>query len=263
MKCLRNNIAYGSGADEWFNNLATNEKDTYEHLTDAFEKQWPLTTAPKASKEERIQALKDWVLKPEDLGKKVDSPGGSQVWSHIKWASGLTSRARDAEDTTGFLIGEVYNALPRPIRELIRKERRSTYPELVAAVFTIDTNDLKEAAADFACDEEMARLARQPASPTKAIREALNMTHLQTPQRQYQTPPPATYNARIQAAVPPNPFTGPGGRGNLFGPPRGSPFPFRGAGPGALGMGRGTTRTPVPSAVLQNRPAAERHQDMI
>jgi len=77
INCLKNNIAYGSGADEWFTNLEAAEKDTYEHLVKAFKKQWPLTAAPKTSKTERIQALKDWVLKPEELGKKVEGPGGA------------------------------------------------------------------------------------------------------------------------------------------------------------------------------------------
>jgi hypothetical protein len=93
VKCLRNNIAYGSEADEWFDNLdPATETDTYNHLTDMFAKQWPLTAVPKASKAEHIQALKDWVLKQTELGKKVEGPGGSQIWSHVKWATGLAAK---------------------------------------------------------------------------------------------------------------------------------------------------------------------------
>jgi len=156
INCLKNNIAYGSGADKWFGKLIGVEKDTYEHLVDSFEKQWPLTAAPKASKSERIQMLKDWVLKPAELGIKVEGPGGTQVWSHVKWATGLASRVRDAEDSTGFLLGDVYNALPRPIRELIRKEPCSTYNELTTAVLALDTSDLKDAVVNFTRDEETA-----------------------------------------------------------------------------------------------------------
>jgi hypothetical protein len=54
INCLKNNIAFGSDADEWFGRLDAAEKDTYEHLVEAFEKQWLLTAAPKASKTERI-----------------------------------------------------------------------------------------------------------------------------------------------------------------------------------------------------------------
>jgi hypothetical protein len=127
INCMRNNIAYGSDADEWFGALTGAQKDTYEHLMEAFELQWPLNAVPKASKAERIQALKDWTLRTEDIGKKVEGPGGSQVWSHVKWATGLASRVRDAGDTSAFLITDVYNGLPRPVRELIRKEPRTTY----------------------------------------------------------------------------------------------------------------------------------------
>ena len=92
VNCMRNNIAYGSGADEWFGELSVNDKRTYEKLTSAFEKQWLLITAPKASKAEHIQILKEWVLKAEDLGRKVEGPGGTMIWSHVKWETGLTSR---------------------------------------------------------------------------------------------------------------------------------------------------------------------------
>ena len=254
INCLKNNIAYGSDADEWFSNLDATEKDTYDHLVGAFQKQWPLTAVPKTSKTERIQSLKDWVLKPEELGKKVEGPGGSQVWSHVKWATGLASKVRDAEDSTGFLLGDVYNALPRPVRDLVRKEPRSTYGELTAAVLALDTSDLKDAATTFARDKETARLAREPASPTKVLRDALTATHLQTPYQQYRAPPIPTQN----------PFQAPGGQGNLFGAARGNILPFRGGGPGALGMGGGTARPQIPTVQpLRSRPAAIRHQDLL
>ena len=262
VNCMRNNIAYGSGADEWFGDLSADDKKTYEKLTAAFEKQWPLTTAPKASKAERIQILKEWVLKAEDLGKKVEGPGGTMIWSHVKWATGLTSRVRDAEDTTGFLLSEVYNNLPRPVRELIRKEPRATYDALITAVLALDTSDLKETAADFARDQETARLARQPPSPTKAIREALQTTRIHAAQPQYPDTPPNPYNAAPREVISSNPFPRATGRGNLFNPTRGAPvFPFRGAGPGALGMGRGAVR-PQQTISLRDRHITLRHQDL-
>jgi hypothetical protein len=36
VKCICNNIAYRSIANDWFNALAANETDTYAHLTAAF-----------------------------------------------------------------------------------------------------------------------------------------------------------------------------------------------------------------------------------
>ena len=261
VNCMRNNIAFGSAADEWFRNLAAGDKDTYNHLTVAFELQWLLTAIPRALKGEHIQALKEWVLKPEDVGKKVEGPGGGQIWSHVKWATGLASRVRDAGDTSAFLITEIYNGLPKPVRELIRKEPRSTYTELAAAVLALETSELKEVAVDFARDEETARLAREPASPTKAIHEALKTTHLQTPQLQYCPPAPNGYNTMTPLPAPENPFMGTGGCGNLFGPARcNAAFQLCGSGPGVLEIGRGISRPPQP---LRDRPVAACHQDMI
>ena len=95
-----------------FRNLVIAEKDMYEHLAAAFKLQWPLTATLKASKGECIQELKEWTLKAEDIGKKVEGLGGGQIWSHIKWAMGLALRVHDAGDTSTFLITDVYNALP-------------------------------------------------------------------------------------------------------------------------------------------------------
>jgi hypothetical protein len=157
----------------------------------------------------------------------------------------------------------VYNALPTPVRELIRKEPRSTYAELATAILTIETSELKEVTTDFARNEETARLgvARVPASPTKAIHEALATTHLKNPQPQYLPPTPSGYAVPAQGPVVLNPFAGGGGLGSLFGPPRSNAtFQLCGSGPGALRIGRGIGRPAIP---LQDRPVAVRHQDLV
>ena len=70
INCLKNNITFRSRADKLLTNLDAAKKDMYDHLVTALEKQWLLTAASKTSKTECIQALKDWVLKLEELGKK-------------------------------------------------------------------------------------------------------------------------------------------------------------------------------------------------
>ncbi|KIM86069.1 hypothetical protein PILCRDRAFT_5137 [Piloderma croceum F 1598] len=237
INCLKNNIAFGSRADEWFTNLDATEKDTYDHLVTVFEKQWPLTAAPKTSKMERIQMLKDWVLKLDELGKKVEGPGRAQIWLHMK-----VPTQRRVQGTT------------HPVRDLIRTEPRRTYDKLSAAVLVLDTSNLKDRAAAYACDEETAHLACEPASPTKALRETFSSTHIQPPCIINQTSYPTAQN----------PFQTTGGQGNLFNTARCSIHPFCGSGPGALGMGRGTNQTGG-TIVLQlwNRPAATHHQDLL
>jgi len=154
----------------------------------------------------------------------------------------------------GSCLSDVYKALPRPVRDLVRTEPRKTYDELAAAVLTLDISDLKDAAAAYAHDEETARLAREPTSPTKALREALSSTHIQPPHISSRAPYPTVQN----------PFLAAGGQGNLFGAARGATLPFRGSGPGALGMGRGTNLAEGNATTsLRNRPASVRHQDLL
>lgn len=261
---LKVNLRYGFEADLWFSSLKSTEKDTYDHLETAFKVQYPLTTQPKLSKTERIRALKEWVLKPEDLGEKIDGPGGSRVYSHVRWANGLASRVRDAEDTVGFALGETFDALPRPVKDLIRREQRTTYKELADTVLGIDIGDLRDAAANHKRDEETARLARAQSSPTKAIRDMLNNTHLQYPQPAQQQPIlPAIQHPTPRAST--NPFAANGGQGNLFVAPAHITTPvYRGASPGGLGIGRGGgTNQRQPQQPLRNRPVAERHADLI
>ena len=163
---------------------------------------------------------------------------------------------------TGFLPSEVYNNLLRPVQELICKEPRATYEALITTILALDTSDLKETAADFARDQETARLARQPPSPIKAIREALQTTCIHTTQPQYSDMPPNLYNAVSRETILPNPLPRATGQGNLFNPACGTPvFPFRGAGPGALGMGRSAAR-PQQTISLRDWHITLCHQDL-
>ena len=244
VNCLRNNITFGSTADEWVNKLTIDDKDTYKHLTDAFELQWPLTMAPRASKAERIATLKEWVLKPDELGKKVESPRRVMMWSHVKWATGLAFRVRDAEDMTGFLLSEAYNTLPKPVCDLIRKEPRTTYTELTMAVLALDNIDLKDAAVDYTSFS--------------------NQSHLQSARRDT-LPPAATISySPSKHCTQQQPIWDHRRTWEPIWPPSQYPLaPFRGVGPGALGMGHGMRQSPIPRQSLRDRPAAIRHQDLI
>ena len=160
VNCLKVNLHYGSEADLWFSSLKNTEKDMYTHLEAAFKIQYPLITQPNHSKTERVRALKEWILKAENLGEKMDSPGGSRMYSHIHWANGLAAKVRDIEDTANFALGKMFDALPCPIKELICCEPRGTYKKLGDMVLKIDIGDLRDVAADHKQNEETACLAQ-------------------------------------------------------------------------------------------------------
>jgi hypothetical protein len=81
----------------------------------------------------------------------------------------LASRVHDAEDIAGFLLSDVYRALPRPVCDLICTEPQKTYDELSTAILMLDTSNLTDGAAAYVCDKETAHLACELASPTKAL----------------------------------------------------------------------------------------------
>jgi hypothetical protein len=165
VKCMRNNIAYGSPADNWFGGLKVTKRDTYEHITAVFKREWPLIVTVKELKVEHIWALKEWLLTLEELGKKVECPGGVQVWSHVKWANSLASQVCDAEDKSAFLLSEVFDTLLEPVHNLVCKEPRTSYDELATVVCSLDTKDLKDTVARYAYDKETVQLAHLQTSP--------------------------------------------------------------------------------------------------
>ena len=195
----------------------------------------------------------------------MEGPGGSQVYAHIQWANGLAAQVRDAEDTGGFALGEAFNALPHPVKDLIHCEPQSMYKELADTVLVLDIWGIHDSVQVYVHDEETARLARAPLSPTKAIREMLSTTCIQNPQHIYQLPiaQPAPAQTTVQPMM--NPFVSTGGRGNLFAQPQ-QTIPYRGPSPGSLGIGQGASigrPTSQTANMLLNHPINEHHTDLL
>ena len=123
-------------------------------------------------------------MDPQSRGtrRKVEGPGGSKVYTHVRWANGLVAHIREAEDSSRFVLSEVFKDLPHPVKDLIRCEKRTTYKELADSVLMIDIGDLWDSTVDYRHNEETARLVRAPPSPTKAVHDMLSATHIQGPQ---------------------------------------------------------------------------------
>lgn len=262
IECFRNNLDYGGTADLWYDELPDDTKKDWDKLVEAFDKEWPKNAVPKPSKLEQVRALKDWTITAGELGTKTKTTGSKDVWTHVKWANGLAAKVRDAEDKGGLLLQDVFDALPEPIRDLIRDKPRADYKELAETVRTIDVIYLQETVDKHKRNEETARLARVGNSPTKTLRDSFASTHIHSNAGPRPYTSPQSFQPHATRAPTFDPFGGDaGGRGNLFGG-RGSTIrPYRGTGLGALGMGRQTPGPPFTTSTA-DRPFATRHHDL-
>jgi len=114
----------------------------WNSLITAFYVEWLRMAAVKALKAERICVLKEWRLELKELGKKTETIGRKEVWTHIKWADGIVAKAKDAEDTGGLLLQDIVDSLPAPVRDLMCHKPRTTYKELTDAVCKVDVIEL-------------------------------------------------------------------------------------------------------------------------
>ena len=59
----------GFVAKQWWNDLPTSDKDTWEHLVQAFEKRWPDKATTVKTVEEKQAALERTKITEEEVGK--------------------------------------------------------------------------------------------------------------------------------------------------------------------------------------------------
>jgi hypothetical protein len=246
--CFRNNLDYSGMADLWLDDLPLADTAMWNCLVTTFYVKWPRTVAVKASKAECIRALKEWRLELKELGKKSETIGGKEVWTHVKWADGIVAKAKDAEDTGGLLLQDVVDSVPTPVRDLIRHKPHTTYKELTDAVHKVDIVELRDRVTKHTKDEETARLACMNAVlPTRAIRESLANTYLQADH----APRPYHPQQQTQSNFV-DPFSNGGGRGLLFRPGHRNLFNVpHGIGTGTLSMGHGLRPPASPNTLCE------------
>jgi len=113
-------LEYNSKADTWFRDeLASNQKDTWDKLVTKFNRKWPATAKVEPTKAELQQRLLKVKLKDEEVGLKVGDDEDDQIWSHVDWAQRVRELAEDIGDTQGLLISIVRNNLSVSIRSLL------------------------------------------------------------------------------------------------------------------------------------------------
>jgi hypothetical protein len=195
-------------ADEWFDDLADEEKETWASLVTAFQKRWPRKTQAKKTDEEYEDDIMGRKLKTEDLGKK-EKVAGRDVYTHIAWADkmGITVKGAGLEKTTTYLR-QVRKDLPVILREKVGTGHKNW------KVFLSDVRDVeidhirdsmdrwnKEQANQKAIDHRIRMLEALTRSPTAPLRQQLSTVAISNQPR---------------TAVVGDPFTNAsGGQGNL------------------------------------------------
>ena len=108
-----------SVADEWYTELAENEKKSWADIETAFHKRWPKKKQVKKTVDEYEDEILGKKLKEEDLGKKVKITG-MEVYSHVAWADkmAITVKGAKLEKTTTHLR-QVRMALLNILREKV------------------------------------------------------------------------------------------------------------------------------------------------
>lgn len=212
-----------SVADEWFEELAGNEKESWAKIETAFRARWPRKKAAKKTNEEYEEEVRGLELKMEELGKK-EKIAGRDVYTHIAWAEKMGTIVRGAKlENTTTHIGHVRKNLPTLLREKLGAGH-TNWTTFLKAVREMDIDHIrdgvdiwkKEQAKEEAVRKRIGELEKLiTTSPTAPIRQQMSTFNIGN----QPAPAPVFQQATGTAA---NPFTAnSGGRGNLFTQPRG------------------------------------------
>ena len=132
-----------SVADEWFSDLAEDDKKTWALIEASFQKRWPKKKQVKKTKDEYEDEVLGRKLKAEDLGKK-ETIAGMEVYSHVAWADKMATSVKGAKlETTTMHIRQVRKDLPTIIREKVRTIHTG-WKAFLDAVRDIDIEDIRD-----------------------------------------------------------------------------------------------------------------------
>jgi hypothetical protein len=198
-------------AEEWYIDLPANNKATWAALDAAFRTRWPRRTKVQKTPEQKKAELFAQVLNENKMLEKEEI-GGSQVYGYIAWAERVERLSTALGDTQGFLVSVMRDTLPKPLRNVIGTSH-TTWSTFIVAVRNVSYTELQSAIDD---ENRLRSLenatARQSLlqSPTAAIRQSLNRTHITVPRPTSPTPPRALPRF-TSTATPPQPDASAGG----------------------------------------------------
>jgi hypothetical protein len=96
----------GAAANQWWDRLTPLDKDTWDHLVQAFTTRWPSKAPTVKTVEERQAALEQATITEEEVRTRVKVKGVEE-FTHVVWADKVEQLAAAIPDTNGLLIGAV------------------------------------------------------------------------------------------------------------------------------------------------------------
>jgi len=166
LRAFELHLRSGSVAKQWWNTLPSVDKDTWEHLLQAFGKRWPDRTPTVKTIEEKQAALERTKITEEEVGTRV-KVHGVEEFAHVVWANKIEKLAAAIPDTNGLLISSTRKAMPKALQ----KVTGSTHTDWTAFCKSIRTATLTQI--DEAKEEEKeARNLREEVKKLQELRNA-------------------------------------------------------------------------------------------
>ncbi|KAJ6460266.1 hypothetical protein C8R45DRAFT_1109149 [Mycena sanguinolenta] len=141
----------GGQADEWWEELKDDEKDTWKHLLAAFEKKWPKPKATRRATEAIIEELNTNILDLHELGKYVKDEDGTSVLTHVAWAEGTRKLLMELPngDDAMLLKSAIRSTLPVAFRRLLNDASLDTWEKWLRAVEAVPLDAIRDACEDY------------------------------------------------------------------------------------------------------------------
>jgi hypothetical protein len=165
LRAFELHLKSGSVARQWYNALTQNEKDTWEHLTQAFGTRWPNRTPTVKTKEEKQAELEGTLITEEEVGKRVKKNGVEEL-AHVAWANKVERLATAVPDTSSLLIGNVRKRMPKVLQK-ITGSGHATWASFCNAIRTATPAQIEDA-------KEEEKEARDLKEEVKRLQELRN-----------------------------------------------------------------------------------------
>lgn len=103
LRAFKLHLRLGSIMKQWWSALPSANKDTWEHLLQAFGMRWPDRTPMVKTIEEKQAALEQTKITEEEAGTWVKVHGVEEL-AHVVWANKIEKLAAAILDTNSLLI---------------------------------------------------------------------------------------------------------------------------------------------------------------